>query len=73
MFDFSKTAQRVWATDSIAEKKDILLDMVNHFVYKGKYDEIANRFIRNIQTAKSKQRLDDMAAQLALNKDMKVI
>ena len=73
MFDFSKTAQRVWATDSIAEKKDILLDMVNHFVYKGKYDEIADRFIRNIQTAKSKQRLDDMAAQLALNKDMKVI
>ena len=73
MFDFSKTAQRVWATDSIAEKKDILLDMVNHFVYKGKYDEIANRFIRNIQTAKSKQRLDDMAAQLALNKDMMVI
>lgn len=73
MFDFSKTAQRVWATDSIEEKKDILLDMVNHFVYKGKYDEIANRFIRNIQTAKSKQRLHDMAAQLSLNKDMKVI
>ena len=63
----------MWATDSIADKKDLLLDMVNNFMYKGKYDEIANRFIRNIQTAKSKQRLDDMAAQLALNNDMKVI
>lgn len=73
MFDFSKRAQEVWATDSIADKKDLLLDMVNNFMYKGKYDEIANRFIRNIQTAKSKQRLDDMAAQLALNNDMKVI
>tara|TARA_X000001316_G_C906881_1_gene23316 strand:+ start:56 stop:277 length:222 start_codon:yes stop_codon:yes gene_type:complete len=73
LFDFSKRAQEVWATDSIADKKDLLLDMVNNFMYKGKYDEIANRFIRNIQTAKSKQRLDDMAAQLALNNDMKVI
>lgn len=73
MFDFSKRAQEVWATDSIADKKDLLLDMVNNFMYKGKYDEIANRFIRNIQTAKSKKRLDDMAAQLALNNDMKVI
>ena len=73
MFDFSKRAQEVWATDSIADKKDLLLDMVNNFMYKGKYDQIANRFIRNIQTAKSKQRLDDMAAQLALNNDMKVI
>lgn len=73
MFDFSKRAQEVWAADSIADKKDLLLDMVDNFMYKGKYDEIANRFIRNIQSAKSKKRLDDMAAQLALNKDMKVI
>ena len=73
MLDFSKRAQEVWAAESIADKKDLLLDMVNNFMYKGKYDEIANRFIRNIQTAKSKQRLDDMAAQLALNNDMKVI
>lgn len=42
MFDFSAGAQKVWATDSIEEKKDHLLDMVNHFMYKGKYDEIAN-------------------------------
>ena len=73
MFDFSAVAQKVWATDSIEEKKDHLLDMVNHFMFKGKYDEIANRVIRNIQTAKSKKGLDDMAAHLALNKDMKVI
>jgi hypothetical protein len=73
MFDFTKSAQLVWASNSQSEKKDILLDMVDNFMYKGKYNEIADRFIRQIQFAKSNKKLDDMAAQLALNKDMKVI
>jgi hypothetical protein len=73
MKSFSELSQQVWMTPSVVEKKQILLEMVNNFKYKGKFNENVGRFTREIERCNSAKMLDSMAAKLALNDTDKVV
>jgi hypothetical protein len=73
MKSFDAYSQQVWAANTVAAKKEILLQMVEQFHYKGKFGENVGAFKRSINACNSLAKLDSMAAQLALNSTDKVI
>ena len=73
MKSFDVYSQQVWAANTIADKKEILIQMVENFQYKGKFGENVVAFKRSINACNSLTKLDSMAAQLALNITDRVI
>lgn len=73
MKSFSELSQDVWTTTSVSQKKEFLMQMVNNFKYKGKFNENVGRFTREVERCNSGKMLDNMAARLALNDTDRVI
>lgn len=73
LIDYSEVASKVWAAETLEDKKAILSEAVLSFRAKGKNDANVKRFQASIRVAKSMNDLDRIAAQLALFPDNKVI
>lgn len=69
MKNFEGLAKDVWATNSMYEKKSLLVEMVQSFDHKDKQA----KFLIQINNLKSLAKADDLAAQLALCDTDKVI
>lgn len=69
MNDLSGICTRVWATDNIAEKKNLLKEAVSTFKYKEK----KNVMLKAIDSTVNRTTLDTIASNLILNKTDKVI
>ncbi len=63
---FEKTAQAVWAASDVAEKKNLLLQMVMKFKVPGPQNQFVNKWVHDVNRTNKSTRLDDMAAQLVL-------
>lgn len=72
MQDFDKVAQAVWATKDVQTKRDLLLGAIDEFDHKGKFNENVVKFTKAVNGSNA-PKLDFIAANLALNKDTKVI
>ena len=53
MKSFSELSQDVWTTTSVSQKKEFLMQMVNNFKYKGKFNENVGRFTREVERCNS--------------------
>jgi len=62
MKSFTEKAQAVWGVPTLAEKKILLMNMVNDFQYQDKQDQ----FRRKVNAIKSIREADKLAGDLAL-------
>ena len=73
MTSFDDMSKQVWAATTIKEKKDLLSQMADSFAFKGKGGANVAAFKRSIAACNVASRLDQMAANLALNITDKVV
>ena len=73
MISFDEMSKQVWAATDIQEKKALLTKMVETFRYKGKGNAHVVNFKSEIAKCDSIRRLDQLAANLALNVTDKVV
>ena len=73
--DFTKDCQRVWAEKTLDGKKQILMSMIEDFAVKGegKFKVHQLRFTNRVNNARSTAECDQIATNVAMNKDFKVI
>lgn len=69
MNDMTSLATQVWDAGDLKDKKNLLRRMVASFKYKAKVRE----FTKLIDETEKPERLDKLAADLALNKTDKVV
>lgn len=73
--DFISITQKIWETKGIEKKRALMHEMINMFAVKGvgrfKIHESAFKYAVN--KAKSSNELDQLASNIMLSKDNKVI
>jgi len=67
--NLEQQAQQVWNTPDVAEKKTILLEMIDNFRFKARQEQ----FRDIVESATKGTRLDKLAADLMLVDNDKVI
>lgn len=73
MISFDEMSKQVWATSDVDQKKALLNQMVDTFKFKGKGQAHVKNFKADIAKQTSGQKLDMIAANLALNITDKVV